>query len=103
MRCSAFTDGRGVDVVFENVGDPRLWPKAIESMATGGRLLTVGTHAGDGILPVDVRLLYRNRLTIMGGLRSGGQPDAFYGAAIQASPRALPRPDRPRPPARTGR
>ena len=79
----AVTEGRGADVVFENVGDPRLWPKAIESMATGGRLLTVGTHAGDGILPVDVRRLYRNRLTIMGGLRSGGQPDAFYDAAIQ--------------------
>ena len=79
----AVTEGRGVDVVFENVGDPSLWPQAIESMAIGGRLLTVGTHAGDGILPVDVRRLYRNRLTIMGGLRSGGQPDAFYGAAIQ--------------------
>ena len=79
----AVTEGRGVDVVFENVGDPRLWPKAIESMAVGGRLLTVGTHAGDGILPVDVRRLYRNRLTIMGGLRSAGQPDAFTDTALR--------------------
>ncbi len=78
----AATDGRGVDVVFENVGDPRLWPKAIESMAVGGRLLTVGTHAGDGILPVDVRRLYRNRLTIMGGLGSSAQADAFTDTAL---------------------
>lgn len=79
----AVTEGRGVDVVFENVGDPRLWPKAIESMAVGGRLLTVGTHAGDGILPVDVRRLYRNRLRIMGGLGAGSRADTFADAALR--------------------
>ena len=79
----AATDGRGVDVVFENVGDPRLWPKAIESMAVGGRLLTIGTHAGDGILPVDVRRLYRNRLKIIGGLGSSAQADDFANAALR--------------------
>ncbi|MCY4582748.1 MAG: zinc-binding dehydrogenase, partial [Chloroflexi bacterium] len=79
----AATDGRGVDVVFENVGDPQLWPKAIESMAVGGRLLTIGTHAGDGILPVDVRRLYRNRLRIIGGLGSSAQADEFADAALR--------------------
>ena len=79
----AATGGRGVDVVFENVGDPRLWPKAIESMAVGGRLLTIGTHAGDGILPVDVRRLYRNRLKIIGGLGSSAQADDFAAAALR--------------------
>ena len=79
----AVTEGRGVDVVFENVGDPRLWPKAIESMAVGGRLLTVGTHAGDGILPVDVRRLYRNRLRIMGGLGAGSRGDTFIDEALR--------------------
>ena len=77
------TDGRGVDVVFENVGDPDLWPKAIESMAVGGRLLTIGTHAGDGILPVDVRRLYRNRLRIIGGLGSSARADDFADAALR--------------------
>ena len=77
------TDGRGVDVVFENVGDPVLWPKAIESMAVGGRLLTVGTHAGDGILPVDVRRLYRNRLKIIGGLGAGSRGDTFVDEALR--------------------
>lgn len=79
----AATEDRGVDVVFENVGDLRLWPKAIESMAVGGRLLTIGTHAGDGILPVDVRRLYRNRLKIIGGLGSSAQADDFAAAALR--------------------
>ena len=79
----AVTEGRGVDVVFENVGDPRLWPKTIESMAVGGRLLTIGTHAGDGILPVDVRRLYRNRLKIIGGLGSSAQADDFADTALR--------------------
>ena len=81
----AVTDGRGVDVVFENLGDPALWPKAIESMAVGGRLLTVGTHAGDGILPVDVRRLYRNRLRIIGGLGAGSRGDTFIDDALRGA------------------
>lgn len=81
----AATDGRGVDVVFENLGDPVLWPKAIESMAAGGRLLTVGTHAGDGILPVDVRRLYRNRLRIIGGLGAGSRGDTFIDDALRGA------------------
>ncbi len=81
----AATDGRGVDVVFENLGNPALWPKAIESMAVGGRLLTVGTHAGDGILPVDVRRLYRNRLRIIGGLGAGSRGDAFIDDALRGA------------------
>ena len=81
----AVTEGRGVDVVFENVGDPELWPKAIESMAVGGRLLTVGTHAGDGILPVDVRRLYRNRLRIIGGLGAGSRGDTFIDEALRGA------------------
>ena len=81
----AATDGKGVDVVFENLGDPQLWPKAIESMAVGGRLLTVGTHAGDGVLPVDVRRLYRNRLRIIGGLGAGSRGDTFVDEALQGA------------------
>ena len=81
----AATDGRGVDVVFENLGDPQLWPKALESMAVGGRLLTVGTHAGDGILPVDVRRLYRNRLRIIGGLGAGSRGDTFVDEALRGA------------------
>jgi NADPH:quinone reductase-like Zn-dependent oxidoreductase len=62
------TDGKGVPLVFENVGDPELWQQAVACLGPGGRLVTVGTHGGEGIVPLDIRLLYRKRLTIRGGL-----------------------------------
>jgi NADPH:quinone reductase len=61
------TGGRGVEVVFENIGDPTLWPGAFNSLATGGRLVTVGAHGG-GTVPLDVRRLYGKRLSVMSGL-----------------------------------
>jgi NADPH:quinone reductase-like Zn-dependent oxidoreductase len=45
----------------------------------------VGTHAGDGILPVDVRRLYRNRLRIIGGLGAGSRGDAFIDDALRGA------------------
>jgi NADPH:quinone reductase-like Zn-dependent oxidoreductase len=60
------TNGRGVDVVFENTGDPALWPGAFNSLAHGGRLATVGAHAGE-IVPIDVRRLYTQVQSVLGG------------------------------------
>jgi NADPH2:quinone reductase len=60
------TGGRGVDVVFENISDPDLWPRAFASLAPSGRLVTAGTHGG-GVVTLDVRRLYRRRLRIIGG------------------------------------
>jgi len=60
------TGGAGVDVVFENIADPRLWPVAFASLARGGRLVTAGAHGGP-VVPLDVRRLYRNQLRIIGG------------------------------------
>lgn len=60
------TDGQGVDVVFENIGDPTLWPGAFYSLGGGGRLVTAGAHGG-GTVPLDVRRLYQRRLKILGG------------------------------------
>lgn len=65
-RIKALTDGRGVDVVFENVGDSTQWPRVIASMAHGGRLVTAGAHAG-GRVELDVHQLYRRRLRLIGG------------------------------------
>jgi NADPH:quinone reductase len=59
------TEGRGVDVVVENVGDPDLFPKALASLARNGRLVTAGAHAG-GIVPLDLNHLYLNYITITG-------------------------------------
>lgn len=60
------TDGRGVDVVFENIGEPGLWSQAFASLAQRGRLVTAGAHGGPGVT-LDVRRLYGRRLTVRGG------------------------------------
>jgi NADPH:quinone reductase len=59
------TGGGGVNVVFENVADAGLFPRAFASLARGGRLITAGAHA-DGVVPLDVRALYLNSITVIG-------------------------------------
>jgi NADPH:quinone reductase-like Zn-dependent oxidoreductase len=59
------TGGRGVDVVFENIGDPELFPRAVSSLARGGRLVTAGSHGG-GLVPLNVTELYQKQLTLYG-------------------------------------
>jgi NADPH:quinone reductase-like Zn-dependent oxidoreductase len=75
------TEGRGVSVVFENVGDPELFGKAFATLAREGRLVTAGGHAG-GTVPLDVNRLYLNQLTIMGV--TGEKPEDFD-IALQAA------------------
>jgi NADPH:quinone reductase-like Zn-dependent oxidoreductase len=58
------TNRRGVDVVIEHVGRAT-WPKAIRSLARGGRLVTCGATTGsDGA--IDLQALFARQLTIMG-------------------------------------
>jgi NADPH:quinone reductase len=64
-----FTDGRGVDVVSENVGDPDLWPAVMSSLGYRGRLVTAGAHGG-GRVPLDIRPLYMRRHRIFGAVGS---------------------------------
>ncbi|HZP25807.1 MAG TPA: zinc-binding dehydrogenase [Dehalococcoidia bacterium] len=61
------TDGRGVDVVFENIGAPDLWAEAFACLAREGRLVTAGAHGG-GVVTLDVRRLYQDRLSVIGGI-----------------------------------
>jgi NADPH:quinone reductase len=64
------TEGRGVNLVFENIGDPELFPKAFATIARNGRLVTAGGHAG-GTVPLDVNRLYLNHITIIGATGEG--------------------------------
>jgi NADPH:quinone reductase-like Zn-dependent oxidoreductase len=58
------TNKRGVDVVFEHVGEAT-WPESIKSLATGGRLVTCGATTGfDG--KIDIRILFTRQLSILG-------------------------------------
>ena len=68
------TGGRGADVVFENIGDPALWRGAFNSLAPGGRLVTVGAHGG-GHITLDVRRLYQQRLRVISGLGADRRED----------------------------
>jgi NADPH2:quinone reductase len=77
------TEGRGVDVVFENISDPDLWPKAFATLRHGGRLVTAGAHGG-GTVPLDVRRLYGRRLRVIGG---AGASRADVTSAVEAAGR----------------
>ena len=59
------TNGAGVNVVLDNIGDPVTFPKALASLGFQGRLVTAGGHGG-GNVPLDVKYLYLNVITIVG-------------------------------------
>ena len=60
----AATDGRGVDVVLENVGEA-VWPAAMRSLVRGGRLVTCGATSGDQP-GADLRRLFIRQLRVLG-------------------------------------
>jgi NADPH:quinone reductase-like Zn-dependent oxidoreductase len=60
----ALTGGRGVDVVFENVG-AAVWSSAMKSLARGGRLVTCGATSGDQP-PADIKRIFIRQLQIFG-------------------------------------
>jgi NADPH:quinone reductase-like Zn-dependent oxidoreductase len=59
-----FTDRRGVDVVFEHVG-AATWPKSVQSLAPGGRLVTCGATTGYDA-KVDLRFLFNRQHSLLG-------------------------------------
>lgn len=75
------TEGRGVDVVFENIGEPVLFPKAFASLTRMGRLVTAGGHGG-GNVPLDINRLYLNQITIIGAV---GETPEDMTLALQAA------------------
>jgi len=65
------TGGKGVDVVYDNVANPKVLPAAFRSLGLDGRLVTAGAHAGPDV-SIDFAHLYHNRITIKG--RPGYHP-----------------------------
>ena len=63
------TDGAGVHLVFENISNPKTWPKALACLGKYGRLVTAGAHGG-GRVELDCGLLYHRNLRIIGGTGS---------------------------------
>jgi NADPH:quinone reductase-like Zn-dependent oxidoreductase len=58
------TDKRGVDVVFEHVGE-ETWEGSIRSLANGGRIVTCGATTGPKAT-TDIRYLFTREETILG-------------------------------------
>jgi NADPH:quinone reductase len=77
-----FTQGRGVDVLYDNIANPNVLPAAFRTLGLDGRLVTAGAHAGPHVL-IDFAHLYHNRITIMGrpGYNSADVQQCFAAAA----------------------
>ncbi len=60
------TGKRGVDIVFEHVGE-KTWEDSIKSLANGGRLVTCGATTGYRAV-TDLRYVYFKNLKIFGNL-----------------------------------
>lgn len=58
------TDGRGVDIVIEHVGEAT-WDRSVRSLANGGRLVTCGATTG-ARAAIDLRHLFARQLSLLG-------------------------------------
>ncbi len=58
------TGKRGVDVVFEHVGEAT-WAKSLESLAAGGRVVTCGATTGYDT-KLDLRFLFAKQQSVLG-------------------------------------
>ena len=68
-----FTEGRGVDVVFEHVGKAT-WEISMRILGKGGRLITCGATTGPKV-GIDIRHLFSKQQTILGSTM--GNIEAF--------------------------
>ncbi len=76
------TGGKGVDVVYDNIANPKVLPAAFRGIGMDGRLVTAGAHAGPNVL-IDFAHLYHKRITIRGrpGYTLSDLPDCLAAAA----------------------
>ena len=58
------TNGRGVNVVLEHVGQAT-WQQSITSLAKNGRLVTCGVTTGNEG-QIDIRKMYQKQLSLLG-------------------------------------
>jgi NADPH:quinone reductase-like Zn-dependent oxidoreductase len=60
-----FTGGKGVDVLYDNIANPKVLPQAFHAIGLRGRLVTAGAHAGPNVT-IDFAHLYHYEITIRG-------------------------------------
>ena len=78
----AITGGNGVDVLYDNIANPAVLPRAFRAIGMNGRLVTAGAHAGPDVA-IDFAHLYHKRITIRGmpGYTPANLPHCLAAAA----------------------
>ena len=76
------TGGKGVDVLYDNIANPKVLPIAFLAIGMDGRLVTAGAHAGPNV-SINFSHLYHKRITIRGrpGYTPSDLPKCFAAAA----------------------
>jgi NADPH2:quinone reductase len=76
------TGGKGVNVLYDNIANPEVLPKAFHALGMNGRLVTAGAHGGPNVT-IDFFHLYDRRITIFGRPRAldSDLPKCFQAAA----------------------
>jgi NADPH2:quinone reductase len=76
------TKGRGVSVLYDNIANPKVLPRAFKALGRDGRMVTAGAHGGPEAA-IDFHHLYDRRITIMGmpGHRAEDRAPCFKAAA----------------------
>lgn len=64
QRVKEITRGRGVDVVFEHVGE-KVWQECLQSLSRNGRLVTCGATSGP-IVQTDLRHIFIKQQRLIG-------------------------------------
>ena len=93
-RVKAQTDGRGVDIVIEHVGEAT-WDRSVRSLARGGRLVICGSTTGHRA-QVDLRHLFARQLSLLGSYM-GRKPELLAAASLFFEGRLKPVVDRVMP------
>ncbi len=93
-RVRELTEGEGVDLVFENVGQAT-FPTSLQALKKGGRVVTAGASTS-GDFPVDVGDVYWRQLAILGSTM-GGRKEFAAVSRLVFSGKVRPAIDRVRP------
>ena len=76
------TGGKGVDVLYDNIANPKVLPQAFMAIGFRGRLVTAGAHGGPNVT-INFSHLYHNQIRIIGqpGHHPPDLPKCFAAAA----------------------
>ncbi|MBH0176677.1 MAG: zinc-binding dehydrogenase [Nitrospira sp.] len=93
-RVKLLTEGKGVDVVIEHIGQ-EVWETCMASLAKGGRLITCGATTGSEV-KLDLRYVYSRQFTIKGSYM-GTRAELVKVSELMGQKRLIPVIDRTYP------